>query len=134
MRSKRLWLCVAPVVLCVLDNALTLAGQPARYWAGDYASREEFNPVMAWALERHPLVLAAQTTAWILLFCALIVVLPLRLAKVLALALSFGNATGAGHWMTWKFDLYWLYPIHFLASAALVVWTWEKAGAEQRTP
>ena len=59
----KLWLCVAPMVLSVLDTALTLWGQPREYWAGDYTKCSEENPVLRWCLEQHPAAAAGRGRA-----------------------------------------------------------------------
>jgi hypothetical protein len=129
MRRERLWLCVAPIVLYLLDNSLTLLGQPADYW-DNYSRYSEFNPVAAWALEWHPIVFVIESLIWMVTFCLLIVILPNRLAQVLSLALTMGNATGSGHWLT-SWVGYWAYPVLFLSTAALVIWTWEMAATNR---
>jgi hypothetical protein len=130
MRGGRLWLCVAPAVLATLDKAMTLWGQPAEYWAGDYTGYNELNPVSAWSLGWHPLALVVQNFLWISAFGLLIVVLPRRMAKILALAIAMGHAAGVGWWLLIILQWFPLVMIHFLASAALLVFTWERADAE----
>lgn len=41
LKQRFLGLCVPPLLLCLLDVALTLAGQSSPYWAGDYANVNE---------------------------------------------------------------------------------------------
>jgi hypothetical protein len=133
MRRDRLWLCLAPAVLCLLDKGLTLWGQPAEYWAGDYARHDEANPVTAWFLGWHPAGLAASFALWVAVFGGLVAVLPARPARVVALAVTMGHATGAGTWLELVFRWYGAYPALFLASAALIVLSWERA-AEAPVP
>lgn len=43
MINRRFGLCAAPILLFLVDISLTLWGQPADYWAGNYAvAREGF--------------------------------------------------------------------------------------------
>jgi hypothetical protein len=123
----KLWLCAAPAILCVLDNALTLYGQPPEYWQGDYQRANEGNPVERWFFHLHPGVFVAGTFLWVLLFVALIVALPWRAAKVLSLGVALGHVVGANAWLWQEFALYWLFPPVLLASAWMIVWTWERA-------
>lgn len=110
MRSRRLWLCVAPTVLCLADRVFA---KPV-----DSLDLEASAAVLPWVL-------------WISLFSLAVVFLPLRPAKVLALALTLGHALrvgalkGLGHLPVPE-------SFVFLASAVLIVTTWEKAGAEAR--
>ncbi len=108
MRSRRLWLCVAPAVLCL---------------AKIYFSR----PVDSFDLGASAAVLLC--VSWISLFSLAVVFLPLRLAKVLALAITLGHALRVGGLPSLGH-----LPVPgtfvFLFSAVLIVTTWEKAGAE----
>jgi hypothetical protein len=126
-RSGRCWLWAAPVILCLLDQGLTLYGQPAAYWAGDHTRACDGNPIVQWCLEQHPAALAAETVLWIALFGWLIVVLPLLLAKTVSLAVSVGHVVGSTSWIWWWLENYWLFPPLLLSSAGLIVWTWEQA-------
>ncbi|GEM_PF-5591014 len=31
---RRLWLCLPPLVMCLIDDAITLRAQPDVYWSG----------------------------------------------------------------------------------------------------
>jgi hypothetical protein len=129
-QRDRLWLCVAPILFCFLDQALTLYGQPPEYWAGNRTTRDEGNPIVAWCLELHPAAIAGETVLWILLFGSLILVLPWRQGVLtLSLGVTLGHLVGSATWLWWRFDQYWLFPILLLSSAALIVWTWERAAA-----
>jgi len=127
-RSGRFWLLTAPVLLCLLDNALTLCGQPAAYWAGDYIKADEGNPIALWCLKQHPAAFAAESLLWIALFGSLVVVLPWQLAKTVSLGVALGHIVGSAMWIGWRFEQYWLFPVLLLSSAGLIVWTWEQAG------
>ena len=52
--KRRLWLCLPVMVTCVLDVAVTLAGQPAEYWISSYIVVNEANPVSYWLLTMNP--------------------------------------------------------------------------------
>jgi hypothetical protein len=127
-RSGRYWLWTAPVLLCLLDQGLTLCGQPSAYWAGDYTKAEEGNPIGRWCLEQHPAAFAAETFLWIALFGSLVVLLPWQLAKTVSLGVALGHIVGSAMWIWWRLEQYWLFPVLLLSSAGLIVWTWEQAG------
>jgi hypothetical protein len=126
-QTGKYWLWPAPVLLCLLDQGLTLWGQPTAYWAGDYTKADEGNPIARWCLEQHPLAFAAETILWVALFCSLVVVLPWQLAKTVSLGVALGHIVGSAMWIWWRFQQYWLFPVLLLGSAALIVWTWERA-------
>ena len=126
-RKDRLWLCISPILLCLVDQGLTLGGQPEAYWAGDYTKANEGNPVLRWCLQQHPAASAAYDLAWIALFGFFIVVLPWQIAKTISLGVALGHIVGSGTWMWWRYELYWLFPVMLLSSAALIVWTGERA-------
>ncbi|MBM3995099.1 MAG: hypothetical protein FJ303_13240 [Planctomycetes bacterium] len=125
--TGKMWLCMSPVLLAVLDYGLTLYGQPAAYWAGDYSRVNEANPVSRWCLERHPALFVLEFFPWAGLFCVFIIVLPSTLAKMLSLGVALGHIVGAASWMWRHFGQYWLFPITLMSSAVLIVWTFERA-------
>jgi hypothetical protein len=134
MRRRRLWLCAAPAALALLDNGLTLWGQPPEYWAGDTTKTSELSPAMTWFLRQHVLGGVVETVLWVAAVSLLIIVLPDLAAKVLALAVALGHATGAGSWLVRGPETYWIYPVLFLTSATLIVWTWRLADASGPKP
>jgi len=129
--ADKLWLCVAPAILCALDQALTFSGQPAEYWGGDYMRCSEASPVSRWCLEQHPAAALAEAILWVALFGALIVISPWRVAQVISLGVALGHVIGASDWLWKEFGLYWLYPPVLLGSAGLIVWTWQRAEARR---
>src|SRR6266705_1942933 len=90
MQRSRLWLCVAPVAFCLLDVGLTLRGQPAEYWQGDYGTAFEGNPFFRWFLQQHPFAGLGIAVAWISVFSLAILWLPTKLARVGAFTVLFG--------------------------------------------
>jgi hypothetical protein len=109
-RSGRYWLWIAPVLLCLLDQALTLYGQLPAYWAGDRTKGYDGNPIVQWCLEQHPAAFLAETVLWIALFGGLIAVLPWPLAKTVSLAVSLGHVVGSAAWLWWFLEQYWVFP------------------------
>jgi hypothetical protein len=120
--SPRLWLCLPPVALCLIDHALTMGSQPAAYWAGDYAAAREANEGLCWLMRQHPLAIHAALFAWLGLVGALVLALPRRPALLLALAVTIGHTFGAATWLHHTVTAgYWLAIGLCLVSAALVV-------------
>jgi hypothetical protein len=115
------------VILCLLDECLTLLGQPAAYWAGDYSRAYEGNPIVSWCLEQHPTAFLVELILWVTGFGTLIMVLPWQLAKTVSLAVALGHIVGAATWLWWEFGQFWLFPPLLLASAGLIVGTWQLA-------
>jgi hypothetical protein len=127
MRS-RVWLCVGPLLFCLLDGAVTLHGQPAAYWAGQYDQAVEWNPLVRWFMVRHPLLLLAGACGWVLLFSSLILLLPDNTARVVAFLVQLDHTIGAASWLTRFGALGWAGCVAlFLVSRAVMEVTWRAA-------
>ena len=98
-RPTRLLMCLGPAVLCSIDVAVTLAGQPPEYWAGNFHRAVEGNPIPRWFLQQHPLAMVAGCLLWITLFSAAIHYLSKPTARVVALALMVSHAVGVSTWL-----------------------------------
>ncbi len=98
MRVQRLWLCLPAIVLCAADGFLTLAGQPAEYWSGGFATVREGHPVAAWFLTMHPLAFAAAGVPYLLLVASAVMWLPRRYAAVVAVVVASGHAFAVTTW------------------------------------
>lgn len=89
----------------------------------------EGNPLFNWLLQQHPLAFEAGIAVWILFFCSLIFALPRRAAMTVSIAIVLGHTWGTASWLCWRVPHgYWITLGLFLASAMLIVWTWEKFG------
>ena len=66
--SMKLRLCIPPIVLCILDQSITLLGQHSQYWKGDYQTAMEGCPPFHWLLQQHPLAFEAGIAVWLALF------------------------------------------------------------------
>jgi hypothetical protein len=130
MRRARLWLCVPPLVFCLLDQSVTLYCQPARYWAGDRSTAQEGNPWFHWLLMQHPLAFEAGIAAWIAVFALVILFTPRRVAMTISIAIVLGHTWGTSTWLLFTVPYgYWLALLLFLASAIIIVATWERASS-----
>lgn len=124
----RLWLCLPIVASCMLDLVVTLAGQSRAYWAGDRLAAVDGNPIARMCLQAHPLVLvgfAGLTTA---VLCAILGLVPLRLAAAFAFIPAFMHALAAAGWLVTYGTLGWVGAVCVLAAAErLVHWSWLRA-------
>lgn len=116
LRKQGLWLCVPPIVFCLFDAAVTLYGQSAAYWMGDYQIVEEMSPTPRYWLQIHPLVFVAGTGGWILTFSAIILLLPETLALSLAMMVCLGHLVCGNCWVMWRMP-----NGYFLGNAIFVV-------------
>lgn len=94
-----MWLCLPPVIFCLLDQGFTLLNQTGTYWGGRYFEALESNPVAFPLLSRHPLFFVTGIAIWIILFLVLIVWLPMRPAMIVSIGITFGHVWGAGGWV-----------------------------------
>jgi hypothetical protein len=96
-RLVGMWL---PCLLAYLfDIGLTLHGQPAEYWAGDYTRTTEGAPFVRKLFELHPVAAMAGEAVWAGIILALVLLLPEVLAVIFAIAVVFGHAAGGYTWL-----------------------------------
>jgi len=118
-------MCLPPVVMVVIDGALTLRGQAPQYWSKGYALVREDNPIAYWFLQWHPVVFVLGIVLWVVLFTAAIHRLPIGLARATAFAVMLGHALGAASWLIrWPFGLPAVLGL-FLAARVLDTLIWE---------
>jgi hypothetical protein len=113
--KERIHLCFGPVLFCLLDGSLTLLGQPAEYWAGNWHYANELNPLGYWGLGQHPYVFAVLLAGWMALVAALILLLPARFAIVVSLAVQAGHTLGAASWLLRAFGILGCVPLVLLS-------------------
>ena len=90
-----------PCLLCwMLDVSLTLHGQPAEYWAGDYTRTTEGGPFFRRLYSTHPSAGVGGQLLAIGLVAILLVIVPEVLAVVVAIASVTANTYGATTWIT----------------------------------
>jgi hypothetical protein len=96
---RRLWLCLPPVAFALIDYVVTMRGQPAHYWTGDYDAAQEENPLVRWCMTTHPSMLHGLTFVWLASFSAVILKTPRAFARFVSLAIAFSHAFCAGTWL-----------------------------------
>src|SRR5688572_30219148 len=123
MTRQRLWLCLPPLLLAVIDSVITGLHQDPEYWRGHLGLTQEANPLVNWAMQQHTLGLPLVTLAWIVVFSLLLAWLPYRLALFTALAISFGHGFMAGTWLHFDYPngFFWALGLCILTAALLAV-------------
>jgi hypothetical protein len=130
LRARR-WLLYPALGLFTADVGLTLAGQPAGYWAGDHDRLLEANPIAYVLLGVHPGLFAGAALAWMAAFSACVLCGPRRLARGIAYALAIGHGIGSSSWIIRHGSFGWMVAVVFLVFAArLAGICWERADAE----
>jgi len=82
-------------------------------------------------MQRHPLAFEAGIVAWIGAFSSVLCVLPRRAAMTISIAIVLGHTWGAATWVCYLLPSgYWWTLAMFLASAIVIVATWEKFGRD----
>ena len=104
MRRRFLGLCLPAMIFCVVDLTLTLFGQSADYWAGDYSKADERSPTFEHLLQISPLADVAGTAVWIGVFVGIILLLPDILTLIVSIAVTLGHVVGACTWIDWQFE------------------------------
>ena len=98
-KSARFWLCIPPTLACGCDVLMTLLGQGGSYWAGDYASVDEFNPLARLLLQQHPAAFLAAAVLSSVLVSTVLLRLPGPLAVVACFLVTFGHTVAAASWL-----------------------------------
>ena len=98
-KSNQLPMCFGPVVACLCDLTVTLAGQSKEYWSGNWSAVTEGNPIPHWLLTQYPLALCGGIACWIAIFCTAILQLRPPVARVVAFVVMLGHATAASTWL-----------------------------------
>jgi hypothetical protein len=116
----KLRLCIPPIVLCILDQSITLLGQHSQYWKDNYQTAMEGCPPFHWLLQQHPLAFEAGIAVWIAFFSTVILLSPRWLAMAISIAIVIGHTWGTSTWLLLRFGQgYWLCIALFLMSGLL---------------
>ncbi len=130
---RRLWLLAPAAGLYAADIALTLAGQPAEYWAGEYASADEANPVAHVLMAHSPWLFLGLATCWLTIFSAAVLLWRHHAAGWLAVGLTFAHAVGGGSWLTRIESFGMIAAAAYIAAAAQAAsWCWRRSAAGHR--
>ncbi len=137
IKRRLLGLCLPPLIFCVLDAGLTLYGQSAEYWSGNYAAVNEGAPTFHDLLQIHPAAFAAGILAWIVVFAVVIVLLPAALALIVSIAVTFAHVAGAGTWIWHVFHFGYQACLGLFLVAAIMLgigirWGWRPSRSRNR--
>ena len=130
IKHRLLGLCLPPLVLYALDTSLTLFGQSASYWAGNYRHVNEASPTFNLLLQVHPAAFVIGSLVWATLFVGVILLLPDFFALIASITVTFGHTVGAATWMIFRFryEYQTLLGLLFASSIILgtgVYWGWQ---------
>lgn len=129
LHFRKIWLIVAPLILCVTDAAVTLMGQPDRYWSDGFSSPNEANPVAGLALAISPVHFVLERTIYILFWCILVLLAPARIAFVISLWVAIAHTVGTFSWIYTVFR--WSYTqvsIYFFFVSLMISVCWFCSG------
>jgi hypothetical protein len=135
LRQRFLGLCLPPILFCVLDFTLTLVFQPAAYWEGDRTRIIEGSPTFYYLLTVHPAAFVVGVLVWIVLFVALLLLLPDTPALITSIAIVFGHTAGTAAWLRGRFpfDYQLLVGLFVLSAVSIglgIRWGWQAAPRE----
>jgi len=133
---RLLGLCLPPLLAWGLDVTLTLVGQSADYWAGNYAAVNEASPTFNQLLQIHPMAFVLGDLVWAAVFVGIILLLPDTLALIISIAVTFGHTIGAATWMLWRFEYRYQASLALLLGSSVVLglgvrYGWRAAPAEE---
>lgn len=132
----RIGLCLAPLLPKILDMTLTLAGQCAAYWQGDYSQVAEANPLMRWVLEQHPLGFVAVSLAGMAFYASLLYWLPHKHGRLVAFIIIVVHAYGAASWLMiglGDYEYMGCLPL-LVGTRWLLGWIWLNMGGQASAP
>lgn len=128
--GRRVRLVLPAAVLILADAGLTLAGQPAAYWAGDRAEAVEANPLARPLLERGPWAFAAVAVGWAGLVAAVVIGWRHPAVGWLAVGMAAAHAVGGASWVVRAGRWGAAAAVAYLGVAAWAsAWCWRRAAA-----
>jgi len=133
MIDRRFGLCAAPLLLFLVDISLTLWGQPADYWAGDYAAAREGSPEVRRVMQFHPALLFAMIAVWMGVIVLLVQLLPRLPAELFSVSTVIAHTACASHWLNFHFAFAYQLTIALSITAACLVVLSLRAGRLQPT-
>ena len=117
--SARRRLVVLMLAACAADIGLTLAGQSAEYWAGDYSLANEGNPFAYPVLARSPWLFLAGGVVWGVVVAAVVLLWRHRAGEWLGVLCTLGHAFGGACWLARYGAVGWVLVILYLVAVTL---------------
>ena len=127
--GRRVWMFAPAGLLLAADIVLTLVGQPREYWAGDYGTAVEANPIAFPFLLRSPWLFVAATVIWGLFVGTLVLAWRHPTSAWVAVLVAVGHAIGGSSWLVRWGPCGWGVAIGYLAVASQVSRScWRRSG------
>jgi hypothetical protein len=118
IQRRLLGLCLPPLLFCGFDMTLTLHGQPAQYWAGNYSQVNELSPTLGTWLRISPVAFVLGCTLLAALAVTIILLLPDALALIASIAGVMSGTYGASTWIL--YGTHWRYGYQCMAGLVLL--------------
>ncbi len=109
-----------PVILALIDGAVTLYFQPEGYWRGDRSQALDSNPIVWLALRIHPLVLVPGYLGWFGLITLLIGFAPAWIGLRFHVLLVLGHTVAISGWLV-RFGEWEIAVVFAIASLSAAV-------------
>src|SRR5512138_463266 len=90
-KTRKLWLCLPPIVGGLLDTTVTIMGQPTEYWNVSYTLANEANPIGRWFITMHPLAFVGYALLEMVIVSLLILLFDASVSKVLSAFYTIGS-------------------------------------------
>ncbi|WP_020472606.1 hypothetical protein [Zavarzinella formosa] len=127
--SRRVWLVVPTWLFFAIDVILTLIGQPEEYWAGDYSTANEINPLAFLILTRSPWLFAGLSVVWGAILGVVVLWWRHPWTGWLAAGVAFAHVLGGGTWIIRAGPWGWGLAVIYLALASRFSrWCWRRSG------
>ena len=109
MKNRLTWLLLAVIAF---DFAVTILGQPSRYWTNP-ASANEGNRLFAWFMVRGPVAYAGLILAYMTGVAVLVRMLPRQTAIITGLVFLLAHYFAGSTWLTFHFHLGMVGPVAY---------------------
>ena len=125
VHPHRFWFTLPLGLFLMLDVSFALIWQPASYWAGDWRTANEANPIAYWLLEVCPWLFAASAAIWAILLSVIVMKWNSRLSNTLAMVVAVAHAFGGSSWLLHHGD--WGFALaggYLLLASQFCFWCW----------
>ena len=119
MMATRCRLVLLMLTVYAADVGLTLAGQSADYWAGDYSLANEGNPLARPFLVGSPWLFLAGAVVWGVLLAAVVLLWRHRAGEWLAVLCTLGHAFGGACWLALYGAVGWVFVLLYLVAVTM---------------
>ncbi len=99
-KKTKLLIFVPAAFACLIDLLVTAVNQKPEYWQYYLHEAVEGNPILNWAMQNHVLGLFIVTMIWLIIISVICMFTPVKIGKIICLAIVIGNSWGAGTWIS----------------------------------